>query len=158
MAGASGLSNNTAGIAGPILTYLAAGGTAPALVTPFKVAFLSQVRTANNTTSGSGAGDLEWATGTGYTQTAGGATGGVAAPSFAAPTALGPSGSAQVISSTAVTLNSAPANLQWAGNRIQDGTAGTNKELWYAALATPKTVNTGDTCTIPINQLTLNLG
>ena len=35
----------------------------------------------------------------------------------------------------------------------------TNKELWYAPLTGGnKTVNAGDTCTIPSGSLTLNLG
>jgi hypothetical protein len=152
MAGTSGLSSGANGIAGPLLTWLAVGGTAPALTGAIKVAFLSTVRTTNNGT------DTEWGTGSGYTQTGGGATGGVAGPTFGAPTTGGPSGSAQVVSTGAVTLNNAPAQ-SWAGNRMQDSAATNNRELWYAPLTGgTKTVNAGDTCTIPSGSLTLNLG
>ncbi len=155
MALTSGLSAGTNGIAGPLLAWLAVGGTAPAIVasgTPavLKVAFLSAVRTANNGT------DTEWPAGGNYAVTAGGTAGGVAGPTFAAPT-LSTTGAA-VVSATAVTLNNAPAQT-WAGNRIQDNTATNNKELWYAPLTGGnKTVNAGDTCTIPSGSLTLNLG
>lgn len=150
MAGTSGLSSGTNGFTGALLTWLATAGTAPTLTAPVKVAFLSAVRTANNGT------DTEWTTSGGYTQTAGGATGGVAGPTFGAATnnATG----ATVVSTSAVTLNNAPAQT-WAGNRLQDSTATTNKELWYAPLTGgSKTVNSGDTCTIPSGSLTLNLG
>lgn len=150
MAGTSGLSSGTNGVAASVLTWLANGTSPGTLTTPYKVAFLSAVRTANNGT------DTEWTTASGYTQTAGGTTGGVAGPTFAAATnnATG----ATIVSSSAVTLSNAPAQT-WAGNRIQDSTAATNRELWYAPLTGgSKTVNSGDTCTIPSGSLTLNLG
>ena len=149
MAGTSGLSSNASGTAAAVLTWLA-NGTTTALTAPYKVVFLSAVRTANNGT------DTEWTTSGGYTQTGGGTAGGVAGPTFGAPTnnATG----ATIVSTSAVTLNSAPAQT-WAGNRLQDHTATTNKELWYAPLTGgSKTVNAGDTCTIPSGSLTLNLG
>ena len=148
MAGTSGLSSNASGTAAAVLTWLA-NGTTTALTAPYKVVFLSAVRTANNGT------DTEWTTSGGYTASGSGATGGVVAPTFAAATSN--TSGATIVSSSAVTLNSAPAQT-WAGNRIQDTTA-TNRELWYAPLTGGnKTVNAGDTCTIPSGSLTLNLG
>jgi hypothetical protein len=148
MAGTSGISSGANGVAAAVLTWLA-NGTTTALTAPYKVVFLSAVRTANNGT------DTEWATSGGYTASGAGAAGGVVAPTFAA--ASSNATGATIVSSSAVTLNSAPAQT-WAGNRIQDTTA-TNRELWYAPLTGGnKTVNSGDTCTIPSGSLTLNLG
>jgi hypothetical protein len=153
MAGTSGLSAGTNGIAQVVLGTLTAGSTAtPTTVTvPLKVLFLSAVRTTNTGT------DTEWATAAGYTAGAGGTTGGVAGPTWNAITTNGTVG-ATVTNSSAVTLSNAPAQT-WAGNIIRDSAATTNKELWYAPLTGGnKTVNLGDTCTIPSGSLTLNLG
>ncbi len=156
MAGTSGLSSNANGQAGPILAWLA-GGTAPTLTFPLKVVFLSTVRTSNNTASGTAPGDVEWASGGNYVQSGGGTTGGVSG-TFFPTTATNNANGATIVSNAAVTRDNAPAQ-QWAGNRLQDSSATNNKELWYAPLTGgTKTVNAGDTCTIPSGSLTLNLG
>jgi hypothetical protein len=149
MAGTSGISANANGTAAALLTYMAAG-TATTLATPFKVAFLSAVRTSNSGT------DTEWASGGSYVATAGGTTGGQPGPTWNAATS-GTTGAA-ITNSTPVTQTGCPATT-WAGNRIQDSTVTTNREIWYAPLTGGnKTVNSGDTCTIPASSFTLNLG
>jgi hypothetical protein len=158
MAGNNGLSSSANGQAVAILNWLA-GGTAPTLAFPLKVVFLSVSRGNNNNTTTP---DTEWPSSAGaYQASGGGATGGVVGAFFGAtPASTAGTAGATIVNTLAVstTAPTGIANNLWAGNRIQDQTAGTNKEIWYAALATAKTVNAGDTCTIPVGQLTLNLG
>jgi hypothetical protein len=61
-------------------------------------------------------------------------------------------------SNAAATLTGAPAQT-WAGNRIQDSTAVTNKNIWYAPLTGgSKTINSGDSCTISSGSLQTAVG
>ncbi len=161
MAGTQGgLCSGTNGQAQVVLAWLA-GGAAPTITTPLKVVFLSVVRQNNDNTSTP---DVEWPSSAGaYQQSGGGTTGGVlgSPTAFFPTTATSTTSGATIVNSAAVVSTTAPtgiANNLWAGNRIQDSTTGTNKQLWYAILASAKTVNAGDTCTIPLSQLTLNLG
>jgi hypothetical protein len=108
---------------------------------PLKVKFLSTVSTA-------GSAGTEWSTSGGYTQTAGGSTGGVSLSGNFASAASAASKS----NTTAVTVTNAPAQT-WIGNEIVDSTAVTNKRMNWATI-TSKTVNSGDTCTIAIGNLT----
>lgn len=110
---------------------------------PFKVKFLSTLSTA-------GTAGTEWATGGGYTQTAGGSVGGVSlSGNFSTPAASG-----SKANTAAVTVTNAPAGT-WADNEIVDSTAGTNKRMNFKGTPSlAKTVNAGDTCTIAIGSLT----
>jgi hypothetical protein len=119
------------------------GGTAVTFATPLKCLFLSAVRTVDNGT------DTEWATASGYT-----AGTGFSGLTFAAATQSG-TGAAQA-SSNAATITNAPAQT-WAGCRIVDSSA-TPKPTFWAALAANKTVNAGDTVTVPTGQFTTSLG
>lgn len=142
MAGTSGLSSGANGAA-QLLLANANAGTATGITSPFKCLFLSAIRTANNGT------DTEWATAAGYTAGTG------AAITFAAATT--DTTGAHQSSNVAVTITNAPAQT-WAGNIIKDSSA-TPKETWYAPLTGgSKTVNLGDTCTIPSGSFTTNLG
>jgi hypothetical protein len=148
MAGTSGLSSGTNGIA-QLLIAAANGAAFTTLTAPLRVAFLTAVRTANNGT------DTEWSTGGGYTATGSGSTGGATGLAFAAATA--DSTGAHQASNAAVSVSNAPAGT-WAGNIVKDSTA-TNKEAWYAPLTGgSKTINAGDTCTIASGSFTTNLG
>lgn len=148
MAGTSGLSSGTNGIA-QLLIAAANGSAFTTLTAPLKVAFLTSVRANNNST------DTEWSTGGGYTATAGGSVGGVQTLAFAAATA--DSTGAHQASNAAVSVSNAPAGT-WAGNIVKDSAA-TNKESWYAPLTGgSKTINSGDTCTIASGSFTTNLG
>lgn len=147
MAGTSGLSSGTNGIAQLALAALN-GGTALAITGPLRVGFLSAIRTVNNGT------DTEWATSGGYTALGTGSTGGVSGLAFAAAT-TNTAGATQV-SNVAVTVTNAPAQT-WAGCIVRDSTA-TNRELWYAPVSPSKTVNSGDTVTVPSGSFTTNLG
>lgn len=132
------------GVAAGVLDFLTGKAAAPALTlgSGLKIAWLSAVRANNN---GS---DTEWTTGGGYTQTGASATGGVLLPPASMNAAAAGTTGATATNGTAVTLTNAPA-LSWAGNRIQDNTA-TNKNLWYAPITGgAKSINAGDTCTLP---------
>lgn len=135
----SGIDSNTASA---ILTAMN-GGSAVTFTTPLKVLFLSAVRTADNGT------DTEWSTSGGYT-----AGTGFSGLTFAAAS-TGSTGATQS-SNVAATITNAPAQT-WAGNKIKDS-SGTPKETFWAALASSKTVNSGDTVTVPSGSLTTTLG
>jgi hypothetical protein len=159
MAGPSGLSSRTTvGIAQQVLATLSAGSTAsPLTVTPpLKVLFLSTIRTNNDNTSATT--DTEWPTyPTGNTNVANGYVAGTGQPAPAWQAITAGADGATVLSNAAVTQTNCPA-VVWIGNIIRDSTA-TNKELWYAPLSGgQKTVNQGDTCTIPSGSLTLKIG
>jgi hypothetical protein len=79
MSGTSGLCSDANGVAQLVIAHLN-GGTALALTTPLKIAFLSTVRTNNNNTATA---DVEWTTAGSYVATAGGTTGGIAMPTMA---------------------------------------------------------------------------
>jgi hypothetical protein len=95
------------------------------------------------TTTDSGA-STEWGTSGGYT------AGGV---SIGANWAAASAGSRAT--SAALTVTNAPANT-WAGNELWDS-SGTPLRTWWGALASSKTVNAGDTCTIGSGALTVGL-
>lgn len=139
MAGTSGLSAGTAAL------VLAAinGGTAVTFAGPLKCLFLSAVRTANNGT------DTEWTTSGGYT-----AGTGFSGLTFAAASTT-TTGASQA-SSNAATITNAPAQT-WAGCIVKDS-SGTPKETFYAPVSPSKTVNAGDTVTVPSGQFTTTLG
>lgn len=110
---------------------------------PLKVKFLSTLSTA-------GSAGTEWSTSGGYTQTAGGSVGGVSLSGNFSSAASGGSKS----NTAAVTVTNAPAQT-WADNEIVDSTAGTNRRMNFKGTPSlAKTVNAGDTCTIPIGSLT----
>lgn len=110
---------------------------------PLKMKFLSTLSTA--ATAGT-----EWSTGGGYTQSAGGAVGGVALNGLFTTAAA----SASKANTGAVTVTNAPAGT-WADNEIVDSTATTNKRLVFKGTPSlAKTVNAGDTVTIAIGNLT----
>lgn len=142
MAGTSGLSSGTNGVAQLALAAIN-GGTALSITGPLKVLFLSAIRTVNNGT------DTEWSTSGGYT-----AGTGFSGLTFAAST-QDTTGSHQA-SNVAATITNAPAQT-WAGCIVKDST-GTPKELWYAPVSPSKTVNSGDTVTVPSGSFTTNLG
>jgi hypothetical protein len=118
------------------------GGTAVTFATPIKLLFLSAVRSSD---TGS---DTEWSTSGGYT-----AGTGYSGLTFAAASAGAPSTQA---SNVAATITNAPA-VTWAGC-VEVDSSGTPKKLFWAALASSKTVNAGDTVTVPSGQLTDSLG
>lgn len=139
MAGTSGLDSVTAGL----LVAALNGGTAFTVTGPFKVLFNSVQRTANN---GS---DTEWTTSGGYTSGTG-----FSGLTFAAATTDATGG--HQASNNAATITNAPAQT-WAGCTIKD--SGTPKTLWYAPVTGgSKTVNSGDTVTVPSGSFTTNLG
>lgn len=142
MAGTSGLSSGTNGIAQLAIAAIN-GGTALSISTPLKSLFLSAIRTANNGT------DTEWSTSGGYTNGTG-----FSGMTFAAATAdaTGAHQNSNVIAS----ITNAPA-VNWAGCIIKDS-AGTPKETWYAPVSPNKTVNAGDTVTVPSGSWQTNLG
>jgi len=142
MSGTSGLSSGANGVAQLALAAIN-GGTALSITTPLKVLFLSAVRTTNNGT------DTEWSTGSGYT-----AGTGFSGLTFAAAT-TGTTGASQ-LSNVAAQITNAPAGT-WAGCIVKDS-AGTPKELWYAPVSPSKTVNSGDTVSVPSGQFSTNLG
>lgn len=141
MSGTSGLDSGSAAL----LIAAINGGTAFTVTTPFKTRFMSVIRTANN-----GA-DTEWATASGYT--AGGVSG-PATPWQAATTDA--TGAHQLSNATtgAVTVTNAPAQT-WQGCVIYDAVP---KALWYAPVTPSKTVNLGDTVTVPAGSFQTNLG
>jgi hypothetical protein len=119
------------------------GGAAVTFTGPLKVLWLSAVRTADNGT------DTEVSTGSGYT-----AGTGFSGLTFAAATqdATG----AHQASNVAASVVNMPA-CTWAGNKIVDS-SGTPKPTFWMTLGSSKTVNLGDTVTIPSGSLTTNLG
>jgi LysM repeat protein len=143
MAGTSGLSAaTTIGVAQLALAAMN-GGTALSITGPLKVLFLSAIRTANNGT------DTQWATSGGYTSGTG-----FSGLTFAAVTA--DATGAHQVSNVAATITNAPAQT-WAGCKVVDS-AGTAKEIWYAPVSPSKTVNAGDTVTVPSGSFTTDLG
>jgi hypothetical protein len=119
------------------------GGTAITFTTPIKLLFLSAVR---STDTGS---DTEWSTSGGYT-----AGTGFSGLTFAASVAGAPSSQA---SNIAATITNAPAGT-WAGC-IEVDSSGTPKKLHYGTLTGGnKTVNSGDTCTVPSGSLSDTIG
>lgn len=135
---ASGLDSTTAAA---ILTEIN-GGTAFTITGPLKVLFLSAVRASATGT------DTEWSTGGGYT-----AGTGFSGVTFGAATAGAPS---TQNSNVAVTITNAPAGT-WAGNKIVDS-SGTPKTTFWGTLSANKTINSGDTVTIPSGSLQTSLG
>lgn len=129
MAVSSGIDATTAAA---MLTALD-GGAAFSVTTPLKCLWLTAVRTAANGT------DTEVSTGSGYT-----AGTGFSGVTFAAPTTS--TTGATALSSVTASVSNMPA-CTWAGNKIVDST-GTPKVTYFATLATPKTVNLGDTVSI----------
>ncbi len=95
------------------------------------------------TTTDSGA-STEWSTSGGYT------AGGV---SVGANWAAASAGSRAT--NAAVTVTNAPAGT-WAGNELWDSSATPLRSFW-GTLASPKTVNVGDTCTIGSGSLSAGL-
>ena len=137
--GASGLDDATSGA----LLALLNQGTAFTITTPIKCLFLSAVRA---TATGS---DTEWTTSGGYT-----AGTGFSGVTFAAFTAGAPS---TQNSNIAVTITNAPAQT-WAGNRLIDSTGTPKETFWGTLTGGNKTINAGDTCTIPSGSLQTSLG
>lgn len=118
------------------------GGTAVTFAAPIKLLFLSSIRTVDTGT------DVEWvAGGSSYVPGTG------ATVTYSAAAAGAPSTQANA---TAATITNAPS-ANWAGC-IEVDSSGTPKKLFWAALASPKTVNLGDTVTVPIAGLSDSLG
>lgn len=134
----SGFDSTTAGLVIAAIN----GGTAFTVTGPFKCLFNSTQRTTD-----SGA-DTEWTTASGYT-----AGTGFSGLTFAAATTDGTGG--HQASNVAATITNAPAQT-WTGNTVKDSS--TPKATWWSTLGTPKTVNLGDTCTIPSGGFTTNMG
>ena len=137
--GASGLDSVTAAA---ILTEIN-GGAAFSVTGPLKVLFLSAVRA---TATGS---DVEWTTSGGYT-----AGTGFSGVTFAAASAGAPS---TQNSNIAVTITNAPAQT-WAGNKVVDSSGSPKTTFWGTITGGNKTVNAGDTVTIPSGSLQTSLG
>lgn len=137
--GASGLDSTTSSL---VLAALN-GGTAFTITGPLKCLFLSAVRaTATGT-------DTEWASSGGYV-----AGTGFSGVTFAAVAAGAPS---TQNSNVAVTITNCPAQT-WAGNRVQDSSGTPKVTFWGTITGGNKTVNAGDTCTIPSGSLQTSLG
>ena len=103
---------------------------------PLRLKFLSTLSVA--ATSGT-----EWGTSGGYT------AGGVSLSG-----AFGTAAASQSKSNTAaISVTNAPAQT-WADNEIQDSTGTPKRMVFKGTPSLAKTVNAGDTCTIPIGQLT----
>ena len=103
---------------------------------PLRIKFLSTLSTA-------GTAGTEWSTSGGYT------AGGVSlANAFTSAAA-----SATKANTVAITVTNAPAQV-WADNEIQDSTATPKRINFKGTPSLGKTVNAGDTCTIPIGSLT----
>lgn len=151
---ASGLCTDANGVGLALLNWLTAQtATALTVTQPYKVAFMTAVRTNNDNVGGTT--DSEWTTGGSYTATAGGSTGGVAyaATAVVSTAATATGGSTHTATdfnnAAAITQTNCPAGT-WAGNLIKDTTAVTNKNIWFGTLTGGnKTINTGDTCTLP---------
>ncbi len=104
---------------------------------PDRVVFLSTVET--DATPGT-----EW-TGGGYP------AGGVSLAGLVATAAAAKSKA----STGAVTVTNAPATT-WADNRFQDSTATPNRKVFKGAPSLAKTINAGDSASIPAGSLTAN--
>ena len=103
---------------------------------PMRIKFLSTLST-------DAAAGTEWSTGGGYT------AGGVSlAGLFATPAA-----SKSKANTTAVTVTNAPAGT-WADNEIHDSSGTPKRVVFKGTPSLSKTVNSGDTVTIPIGSLT----
>lgn len=111
---------------------------------PFRLLWLSTLSTA-------GSQGTEWTTAAGYTSSSGGgAVGGVALNGNMATAAS----AASKANTGALTITNAPAQT-WADNEVHDSTATTQKRVVFKGTPSlAKTVNLGDTCTIPIGSLT----
>jgi hypothetical protein len=119
------------------------GGAVDTITGPLKCLFLSAVRaTATGT-------DTEWATASGYV-----AGTGFSGVTFAASAAGAPSTAS---SNVAVTISNCPAQT-WAGNKIVDSSGTPKTTFWGTITGGNKTVNAGDTCTIPSGSLQESLG
>lgn len=136
---ASGLDSATSAL----LLAAINGGTAVTFAAPIKCQFLSAVRAADNGT------DTEWATAGGYT-----AGTGFSGVTFAAAVNANPSSQT---SNIAVTITNAPAQT-WAGNRLVDSSATPKVTFWGTLTGGNKTINAGDTVTIPSGSLQTTLG
>lgn len=140
---ASGIDSTTsAALLSALLPNVTTGTSTFTITAPLKCLFLSGVR---STDTGS---DTEWTTSGGYT-----AGTGFSGLTFAAASSGAPSTS---VSNVAATITNAPAQT-WAGCKIvtSDGTA---KTLFWATLSANKTVNAGDTVTVPSGSFTATLG
>jgi hypothetical protein len=137
--GASGLDVNRQNA---LLTQLSGGATDP-IVAPLKLLFLSAVRA---TATGS---DTEWATSGGYV-----AGTGFSGLTFAAPVSGAPSTQA---SNVTATITNAPAGT-WAGNKIVDSSGSPKTTFWGTLTGGNKTINAGDTTTVPSGNLQAALG
>ncbi len=140
MAGPSGLDAGTAALVIAAIN----GGTTFRGLPPFKTRFMTTIRTANN-----GA-DTEWGAGGGY------AAGGVTGPAAWAAAATAVDGATQNTDGTtgAITVTNAPSAV-WQGCTIWDATP---RALWYAPVSPQKTVNPGDTVTVPAGSFQTKLG
>jgi hypothetical protein len=142
MAGTSGLDAGTAALVIAAIN----GGTAFTVTTPFKTRFFASTRSANN-----------GADGTEFTVSGGYPTGGVAGPATPWQAATTTTTGAQQLSNAttgAVTVTNAPAGT-WGGCVVYDAVP---KALWYAPVSPTKTINAGDTVTVPAGQFTTTLG
>lgn len=111
------------------------GGTTYTL--PLRCKFLSTLSTA-------GTAGTEWSTSGGYT------AGGVSLSGlFSTPAASGTKAN-----TGAVTVTNSPAQT-WADNEVHDSTGTPKRMNFKGTPSLGKTVNAGDTCTIPIGSLTI---
>ncbi len=151
---ASGLCTDANGVGLTLMNYLSCySSTALSLTQPYKCCWMSAVRTNNDNVGGTT--DAEWVTAGGYTQSGSGSTGGVAFPVNACTTATADGGTTHLAHAVnagaggAITTTNVQTNTTWAGNLIKDTTA-TNKNIWFGTLSGgSKTINAGDTCTLP---------
>lgn len=121
--------------AGALVIAAMHGGTAVTFTTPIKLLFNTTQRTADN-----GA-DTEFATSGGYTQLTG-----FSGVTYNAAT-TGATGATQT-NSIAATIANMPAGT-WQGCTERE-TSGTPKYLFWGTLGSSKTVNAGDTVTVPV--------
>jgi hypothetical protein len=112
----------------------AVGGTTYTL--PLRCKFLSTLSTA-------GSAGTEWSTSGGYT------AGGVSLSGLFTT----PASAASKANTGAITVTNAPAGT-WADNEIHDSTGTPKRMVFKGTPSLAKTVNSGDTCTIPIGSLT----
>lgn len=103
---------------------------------PLKCIFMSTVSTA-------GTQGTEWSTSGGYT------AGGVALNGLFTAAAS----AAAKANTGAVTVSNAPSQT-WADNEVKDSTGTPKRMVFKGTPSLAKTVNSGDTCTIPIGSLT----
>lgn len=127
-------------VTGNAILTAAHGGAAITFTAPIKHLFLTSVRANDDST------DVEWSTGGGY----------VAGTGFSGLTFSAASTVSHVptqVSNIASTITNAPVGT-WAGC-IEVDSSGTPKKLWYGTLTGGnKTVNAGDTTTVPSTSLT----